>query len=294
MQEQELKKLSIMRVLLMAGYGLTIAAFVACILLLLKNVQISLIVMNVTLLFYIFGMRSLDKRHDKTFAAANLRFGTAKELQNATVVWKGGLNKKTVATSRLLPIDEQSGGINATMCLSAQSEVYGVRLCELSCYYKLPQTAKRKVALLNGVWMDVAFQQATGVRLQLIAKDLLDASVCPDWYLHGGMHKITIVDEALADKYYLFGACEADDKRATYFLRQCAPLLQHIAQKGENAAIGLTNDRICAFFSGRAITIGVPLRETTTEKILSFNRFPELQMLQKQAAYWQHRIEDTR
>ena len=67
-----LTRLTLHRRVVLGGCALTVAAYLAAAAFLLSDLTIAVWIVNITTLFYILVVRTLDKRYDRAFARTSL------------------------------------------------------------------------------------------------------------------------------------------------------------------------------------------------------------------------------
>lgn len=285
MERTVLRSLSMRRMVLLAAYAVTVAAYLTAIVWVLFDLTISLWIVNFTTIFYFFVVRTLDCRYNRAFAKANLAWGCGNQMSEPQILDKGTVTRAELAQQGLLPTKEDGSGVVCGLTITGQSAGMCFRASELTSYYNLPAGAPHKVGLLNGVWLEAELPQDSGLCLALVAKNVIDPTRCPAFYLQQGLHQLPILEESLQSEYLLFS--DNDGARASgRFQRQCRQLAAQANKSGSQLLISIHGRHICAFLSRRSLVRSIPIQESVTEEILQWNPLPELSLLLELGKHW--------
>ena len=289
MEKKLLQQLSVQRKVLIAFYAVTIAAYVVAIVSVLVDLTVSLWIVNFTTLFYLFGVRRLDRLYNRAFAKANLNLGSARNMMDVQVQNKGLITRQELEQQALFPTKSEGEGILCGLGMTACQGEQKIRVCEITLYYPLPKSAaKRKVSLLDGVWLEIALPKDTGLHLVLVGKQVIDDSLYPSFYEKQNLKKIPLPEKIMRQEYDLFGR-ESDTEQARQFARQCMPLTDCARKNGNGLLVQIHSDRVCAFLNRKSLTFSTSIREAVTAEVIQWDRLPELALLSAIGEYWSDR-----
>lgn len=279
MQELRVNELIKQRRLVQAGYAAAVISYIACILILLADVRVSVILVNITTVLYFFVIRNMDKQYNRKFVKANLSLSCEKQLDFADVFCRGSVTGSHLKQSGMLPAREKGG---AACGIGFRGEKGGIRaeVCELTvCFDRMEKNARTKVGILNGVWMELKLEKDTGRDLLLVERTAFSKGISLEHYLEMGYRELPVRAREISGRFCLFGGTGREEKESEAFLRKCKKLIQKTAKEGGGLMIQETDASLCVFLIGRKITFDTPLRGEITEDIVAWNRLPEFGMV---------------
>lgn len=266
------------RRVLLAAYVLTVAAYaaaVACII--LVSLTAAVWIVNVTTVFYIAVVRTLDRRYNRAFARANLTMSCGRLLDDVQTADQGALTREDMRARGLFPIPEQGKGLVCGMSVTGRQGAARVQVCELTVYCDMTGE-KKKLSLLNGLWMELGLPADSGLRLTLVQHGVLETEIIAAFYAKQGLERLPILENDLREGFTLYGD-EASARMAARFVRRCAPLVRQAEKGGGRLLLSLRGDMLCAFLTGRSLTFSTPIRGKLTPEIVGWDRLPELKLL---------------
>lgn len=279
MQEKEIKWLAGEQRLLKAGYGCVIAMYIFSILMLLKDIRISVILVNVTTVFYFVVMRGLDKKYNRDFAGISMKILCEKQMDEVTVSRKGTITSSYLSEKGLFPIRTEGGGAACGLAVVGKRGGLKTELCDMTvCYNRDDSTNKRKVGIMTGVWMELEKKEETDKRLVLVHKDAFEAHISPSFYERQGLSRILHPNCRLGNEYYLFADAGIKESEAEAFVRKCRKLMDRTEKEECRLMIQDTGKSICIFLENKNLIIDTPIRGKLTESMVLWDRIPELSM----------------
>lgn len=266
------------RRVLLAAYVLTVAAYgaaVAC--MALVSLTAAVWIVNVTTVFYILVVRTLDRRYNRAFARANLTMSCGRLLKEVRTADKGTLTREDMRARGLFPVPEQGKGLVCGLSVAGRDGAAQVQVCELTVYCDMTGE-KKKLGLLNGLWMELCLPADTGLRLTLVQHNMLETETIAPFYAKQGLDRLPILEDGLREGFTLYGD-GASAKAAARFVRRCVPLVRQSEKGGGRLLLSLRGDMLCAFLTGRGLTFSTPIRGKLTPEIVGWDRLPELKLL---------------
>ena len=280
-EDAALRALTRRRLGLLALYGLTVAAYGAAILLILVDLRAAVVVVNGATLFYILAVRRADRSYNLAFAQASLLWGCAREMQDVQVSLsdRRALRYPQVAASGLIPA-RVSGGVASALSMRARAGGISALVCETAICYNLNGTKRNKVALHNGVWVELGMQQTPASRVVLVPEAVMDGGICPDFYLGQGLHRLDGAPEGWA-------VFADDDIAAARLLRKGAAVLRKAEKNRAHLMLSVRENRLSAFLTPRSLSFSTPVLGQLTPELLEWDRLPELAWLLELARLWE-------
>lgn len=287
-ERETLQRLTRQRLVLLAMYGAAVIAFGAAILLLLVDLRYAVAVVDAATLFYLLVVRRADHQYNLAFAQANLRFGSAKGLQEVEVRAKDrqALRYPQVAEEGLIPA-RPSGGVVSSLSMRAKANQESILVCEAAICYNLNRT-KHKVALHNGVWIRLDLGQTTHSRVVMIPTAVMDGGICPAFYQEQGLHSLDAAPKGWA-------VFTDDDLAAARLVRKSEAIRRKAEQSAAHLMLSVRKDHICGFLTPRSLSFRTPLLGKLTPGILEWDLLPELSWMMDLARAWDrpaHKTED--
>lgn len=272
-----LTRLTLHRRVVLGGCALTVAAYLAAAAFLLSDLTIAVWIVNITTLFYILVVRTLDKRYDRAFARASLTMSCAPRLSGFRVADRGALTREDIRSAGLFPIRRDGRELVCGVSIEGRAEDIQIRACELTAYCEMAGE-KRKLGLLTGLWMEARLPGDIGARLTLAQHGALDPDTAASFYAAQDLERLPLLEDALRDHFTLY-ADGAGAKMAARFAHRCVPLARQAAKAGCKLLLCLRGDAIHVFLLGRSLTFRTPIRGRLTPEIVGWDRFPELSLL---------------
>lgn len=270
--------LTAQRRLLLAASLLTVAAYgaaVAC--MILVSLSAAVWIVNITTVFYLLVVRTLDRRYNRAFARANLTMSCGRLLQDIQTVDKGALTREDLRARGLFPVPEQGKGLVCGMSVSGRVGTAQAQVCELTVYCDMSREQK-KLSLLNGLWMELRLPADTGLQLALVQRKMFEPETIIPFYAKQGLAGLPLLESSLQEDFALYGN-EASARAAARFVRRCLPLLRQAQKGGGRQLLALRGDLLCVFLTGRSLTFSTPIRGKLTPEIVGWDRLPELKLL---------------
>lgn len=279
MQEKQIKKLAGEQKILKAGYGCVIVMYIFSILMLLKDIRISVILVNVTTVFYFVVMKGLDKKYNRDFAGTSMKILCEKQMDEVTVSRKGTITSSYLSEKGLFPVRTEGGGTACGLSVTGKRKGRKTELCDLTvCYNRASSTNKQKVGLMTGVWMELEKKEKADKRLVLIQKEAFEAHFSPSFYEQQGLRRILCSNCRLEKDYYLFADAGTKEAEAEAFVRKCRKLMDRTQKEECRLMIQDTGNSICIFLENKNLIFDTPIRGKLTEPMVLWDRIPELGM----------------
>ncbi len=199
-----LNRLAVRRRVVLGAYAVTVAAYAAAVAMILVELGIAVWIVNLTTVFYILVVRALDKGYDRAFARANLTMSCGQRLNQLQIADKGGLTREDVRAGGLFPLRREGKELVCGMDVQGRAGDVRVRICELTAYCEI-SGEKKKLALLNGLWMEARLPGSTGLHLTLVQHGALDPDTAAAFYAGQGLTRLPLGEGALRDGFTLYG-----------------------------------------------------------------------------------------
>ena len=132
-----LTRLTLHRRVVLGGCALTVAAYLAAAAFLLSDLTIAVWIVNITTLFYILVVRTLDKRYDRAFARTSLTMSCAPRLSGFRVADRGALTREDIRSAGLFPIRRDGRELVCGVSIEGRAEDIQIRACELTAYCEM-------------------------------------------------------------------------------------------------------------------------------------------------------------
>ena len=276
-EQTTLQALTRRRIVLIAAYAVTVAAYAAAILLILVDLRYAVAVVNVATLFYLLVVRRMDKRYELAFANASMRYGCGHCLQDVAVKTKArdALSHAQVEQMSLLPTRE-AGGVASSMEMTGRLDGRSVKVCEAAFCYDLPAGSRQKIGLKNGVWMELELP-GTAAHTVLVPETALDDAVCAEYYEGKGLHSFAKAPRGWA-------VFTENDLDAARLLRKSESLRQKLETSQSSMILAVKGSRLAAYSFPRSLSFTTPLLGQLTQEILEWDRLPELGWLAELSA----------
>ena len=268
-----LTRLTLHRRVVLGGCALTVAAYLAAAAFLLSDLTIAVWIVNITTLFYILVVRTLDKRYDRAFARTSLTMSCAPRLSGFRVADRGALTREDIRSAGLFPIRRDGRELVCGVSIEGRAEDIQIRACELTAYCEMAGE-KRKLGLLTGLWMEARLPGDIGARLTLAQHGALDPDTAASFYAAQDLERLPLLEDALRDHFTLY-ADGAGAKMAARFAHRCVPLARQAAKAGCKLLLCLRGDAIHVFLLGRSLTFRTPIRGRTRRQLWGWTGFAQ-------------------
>lgn len=279
LQEKQIKRLAGEQRMLKIGYGGVIFLYILSILMLLKDIRITIILVNITTIFYFVVMRGFDKKYNRDFAKISMEHICQKHLEEVRVTRKGTITSHYLSEAGLFPIRTEGGGVACGMAVSGKKEGLKAEICEMTvCYNRPGSPNKRKVGIMTGVWIELEQKKKTGKRMVLIHKEAMDSELCPSFYEKQGLCGKPIRGSKFGNEFFLFAEPGTADSDADAFIRKSRKLMEKSLKEDCRLMLQDTGHSICVFLNHKTLISDTPIRGTLTEKMVMWDRIPELNM----------------